>query len=128
LKEDHPLLPAVSISLYALAWLLNRLSKYNGYENFKTELTERIISEASYDKTNKLKERIVLSLVNTTHPSRSGEIPIESYEFSVEKQTNERNYDMNLIIPALKKWHTENWSNEIAKRAYSCLQSVYNLR
>ena len=127
LKEERLLLPAVSVSRYALAWLLDRLSKYDGYENFRTELTQKLISEANYDKTNKLKERIVISLVSTTPPARSGEIPIESYGFSVEKQANERNYDMNLIIPALKKWHTVNWSDEIAKRAFSRLKQEYNI-
>jgi len=126
-EEERFLLPAVSVSRYALAWLLNRLSIYEGYENFRTELTQKLISEANYDKTNKLKERIVMSLVSTSHPARSGEIPIESYRFSVEKQTNERNYDMNLIIPALKKWHTVNWSEEIAKRVFSLLKKEYNV-
>jgi hypothetical protein len=126
-EEERLLLPAVSVSRYALAWLLDRLSKYDGYENFRTELTQKLISEANYDKTNKLKERIVISLISTSHPARSGEIPIESYTFSVEKQTNERNYDMNLIIPALKKWHTVNWSDEIAKRVFSLLKQEYNV-
>lgn len=120
-EEERPLLPAVSVSRYALAWLLDRLSIYEGYENFRTELTQKLISEANYDKTNKLKERIVISLVSTTQPARSGEI-------LVENQANERNYDMNLIIPALKKWYTVKWSEEIAKRDFSYLQQAYNLR
>ena len=119
-EEERPLLPAVSVSRYALAWLLDRLSIYEGYENFRTELTQKLISEANYDKTNKLKERIVISLVST-QPARSGEI-------LVENQANERNYDMNLIIPALKKWYTVKWSDEIAKRDFSYLQQAYNLR
>ena len=127
-EEERLLLPAVSVSRYALAWLLDKLSIYEGYENFRTELTQKLISEANYDKTNKLKERIVMSLVSTSHPARSGEIPIESYRFSVEKQTNERNYDMNLIISALKKWQTVNWSDEINKRAFSLLKQEYNIR
>ncbi len=119
-EKPRFLLPTVSVSLYALAWLLNRLSIYDGYENFRTELTQKIISEADCDKTNKLKERIVVSLVDTQH-ARSGEI-------LVKNQANERNYDMNLIIPALKKWYTVMWTDEIAKRDFSYLQQAYNLR
>ena len=123
LQNRQRLLPSLSISRFALLMLMNDISEYPGYKDIKESFTQKILAEAENEPGVDLKERIVFSLVTFPTPSRSG----EEYQFSVNKGKNERKYDMNLIILALKKWHTVNWSDEIAKRAFSHLKQKYNI-
>ena len=127
LKEERPLLPSVSISRFALAWLMDVISEYPGYRNIRESFTQKIIAEAENESGTDLKERIIFSLVATTTSARSGEIRPEEHQFSVEKGKNEQKYDMSSITDALKKWYTVKWSDEIAKRAFSRLKQEYNI-
>jgi len=123
--SKQKLLPSLRISRFALAWLLEWLSKYDGYQEFKTPFTQSIIAEADREPATELRERIVFSLLSTTTPRRSGEVRPEEYQFSVLGQENEMRYDMGLIKEALNRWGGVTWSDEVAKRAFAQLQSAY---
>jgi hypothetical protein len=124
---DRPFLPALRMSRYSLALLVDRLRRHTEYENLRTKLTDKLIAEAERDGSNQLKERIIISLVNIRYPAGSREIPLESYEFSVDPTANERNYDMSLLVPALKLWHAVQFSDKVAEKALSHLARPYDL-
>jgi len=126
-QDRRRLLPLLSISRFALAWLMDDIRKYLGYKDIKASFTQKILAEAENESGTDLKERIIFSLVTTTTPARSGEIRTEEHQFSVEKGKNEQKYDMSSITDALKKWYAVKWSDEIAKRAFSRLQRAYNV-
>jgi hypothetical protein len=124
-QSKQKLLPSLKISRFALSWLLEWLSKYDGYQELKKGFTESIIAEADHEPGTDLKERIVFSLGSTLTPARSRKIHPEEYQFSVLKEENERRYEMGLIKEALNRWFTVKWSDDIAKRAFTQLQNVY---
>ena len=125
--QRKQLLPSLFISPFALTWLLERISKYNGYQDIKKDFTKNIIAEADNESGTDLRERIVFSLVVTTTPLRGGNIPPEKHHFSVEKNANEQRYDMETMIEALHRWFPVRWSDEIAKKAYDRLKQEYNI-
>lgn len=126
-QGNRQFLPVLRASRYSLARLIDRIQLFTEYEKVKTKLTQKLITEADNDETHLLKERIIMSLVSTTKPARSGEIPIESYEFAVDKKANERNYDMSSMISALIKWHAISFSDKVAEKAFSHFARAYDL-
>jgi hypothetical protein len=126
-KGKQKLLPSLKMSRFALVWLLNELSKYDGYKEIKVGLTEIIIAEADHEPLTELKERVVFSLVSITHPVRSREIRPEEYQISVLKEDNPRRFDMNSITEALRRWYPIKWTDDLAVRAFSLLCSTYNI-
>ncbi len=126
-QDRRRLLPSLSISRFALAWLMDDIRKYPGYKDIKASFTQKILAEAENESGVDLKERIIFSLVTTTTPARSGEIRPEEHKFSVEKGKNEQKYDITSITDALKRWYAVKWSDEIAKRAFSRLKQAYKV-
>ncbi len=126
-QGNRQFLPVLRASRYSLARLIDRIQRFTEYERVKTKLTQKLITEAENDEMHVLKERIIISLVNITLPGRSGEIPIESYGFSIDKAGNERNYDMSLMISALIKWHAISFSDKVAEKAFSHFARAYDL-
>lgn len=126
-QSKQKLLPSLAISRSALVWLLDGLGKYDGYHEIKAGLTESIIAEADHELGTDLRERIVFSLVSWTTPSRRREIRPEEYQISVLKEDNQRRFDMDLIMEALRRWYTVKWTDDLAGRAFSLLWSTYNI-
>jgi len=126
-QRKQKLLPSLRISRFALSWLLDWLSKYDGYQGIKAGLTESIIAEADHEPGTDLKERILFSLGSTRTPIRNREIRPEEYEFSVIKEENPRRFDMDLVMEALRRWYPTKWSDDLAGRVFSLLRSTYNI-
>lgn len=114
-------LPMLLFCRYSLGWFLESLKKCADYGSFRTQLTEKLISEADKDTSGELRERIILSLVGVSWPAGSRNPPIESYTISVDKQKNEQTYDMGLLLPVLKKWRSVRCTDQVAEAALSYL-------
>jgi len=118
-------LPAVRGSRFHLARLLYAMRNAPNYADIKLELTGKLISEANADDSKELRSQFVLSLVGVRYPARSGEIPLEAYEISVDKKNNDDLYDMNFVVPALRKWQKEGLPDKLAEKAMENLLNRY---
>ena len=115
------LLPSLGKFRFALANFLNVICKYDNYQQLKNDFTQRIINEADTETDTELRENIIFSLVNTTSSSP------QNYQFSVDKTTNEKKYDMNSMLSALQRWNVVKWNNDFVKDAFYVLKNIYNI-
>ena len=123
------LLPGLAISPFSLAWLLDDLLHAVGGERYlavRSDLTKVILSEALGADAEQMVRRIIFSLVETSMPARSGEIPVEHYRFNVNQSVNEARYDMALVKPVLANW-TAPQGDRLAEKALVHLKREYGL-
>jgi len=85
-----------------------------------------LISQTKTPDGQQIIQRIIFSLVETSHPARSGEIRLEEYNFRVNKEGNETRYDMSLILPALSNWPAFP-TEPLTERALAHLKEAYDL-
>lgn len=129
IEKGLPLLPGLTISRFSLAWLLDDLLFVvirEKYSAIRSVLTKVLLSQTEGPDGQQMMERIIFSLVETLQPARSGEIPIEEYQFNVNRSANETRYDMNLVFPALRSWSAVQ-ADRLTEKALSHLKHAYDL-
>ncbi len=107
-----------------LRWLLGTLKYNDDYESIKDQVTESILGRAEVDKSGYFAESVVISLVEYKYYAGRPDL-IEGYEFSVNKAENRRTFNMDMVLPVLKRWEDRRFADPVASKAFEHLMAAY---
>ena len=111
---------------FALAHFVGLLQAHPHYDKVRGPLTCRLVGEAAQTKSSDLQREVLLALTSgVSHPVMSGPVPPEAYEFSYDKASNEKRLDMPVLLPVLKKWHSEGAADPLAQQVLRELAVEY---
>ncbi len=127
MEDKGPFRVAVRRNRYSLLWLLEGMSAHDRYESFRGLLTKQLLAEATADTTGLLKSRLIHVLVDDRHAAVSGEPPLESYEFQVNRDRNARLLDMDEVIATVRMWDPASFEDEVSRQAVLCFRQAYDL-
>jgi len=109
---------------YYLSWLIDGLKFNDDYANIRDQVTESILERAGADQSGDIIEGVVISLVHFQHPASRPDL-IGEYEFSVNKQENQEKYNMDMLLPVLKRWEGRSFHDQVASKGYEHLAAQY---
>jgi len=123
---DRALIPVVVSYPFALAHFVGLLQAHPQYDKVRSVLTGKLVGEAVQTKSSALQREILIALTRgAEHPVMNGPVPPEAYKFSYDQASNEKRLDMSLLLPVLKKWHSEGVADPLAQRVLRELAVEY---
>ncbi|MBN2269674.1 MAG: AAA family ATPase [Sedimentisphaerales bacterium] len=109
---------------YYLSWLLNGLKFSDDYKSIRNQVTESILEIVEADRSADITEGMLISLVHFQYPASRPDL-IEEYEFSVNKQENQQKYNMDKVLPVLKRWEGRSFDDQVAYKGFEHLLAEY---
>jgi len=123
---DRTLISVVVSYPFALAHFVGLLRHHPQYDKMRSPLTRKLVDEAEQTKSSTLHREILTALASEwTRPATKGPIPPEAYEFSFDHALNEMRFDMSILLPVVKKWHSEGVADPLAQRVLRELPAEY---
>jgi hypothetical protein len=107
-----------------LGWILGVLQYNEDYENIREQVTGSALKKTENDKSGKFAESLVISLVVYHYPAGKPDL-IDRYEFHINKEENQKTYDMDMLLPLIAKWKERKFKDPVAAKAYEYLLKEY---
>lgn len=104
--------------------LLWALEGNDDYESIRNLITESLLKKANADKSGFFAESIVMSLVHFACSAARPDL-IETYSFSVNKEENERTFNMEILLPVVSEWNGQQFKDQVAAKAFEHLTRAY---
>lgn len=126
---NRPLLEAIGQDLFSVYGFVQCLrADAEEYAAIRRQLTERLLDQADQDQTHRLKQSVVICLVQTAHRGTGDpEPPLEAYRFPVDGKENDRALELALVIPALRRWASVELPDPRARKAFAAVRQHYGI-
>jgi hypothetical protein len=99
--------------------------KYNDdYESIREQVTKSVLERIEAEKSSEFLESVVISLVRYQYPAGRPDF-IDGYEFHVDKEENQKTYDMNMLLPLIKRCKGREFKDPVSAKAYEHLLKAY---
>lgn len=107
-----------------LGWLLKAFKYNNDDENLRQQVTESVLKAAEAEKSEAMAEGIVISLVHYQYPAGRPDW-INEYKFSVNKEENQQMFNMDMLLPVLKRWEDRQFGDQVVSKAFEHVMAAY---
>jgi hypothetical protein len=123
---DRKLISIVVSYPFALAHFVGILRHHPQYDKLRSLLTRKLVDEAEQTKSSDLQREMLTALPSIVElPVMSGPVPPEAYKFSYDQALNKEQFDMSILLPVVKKWHSEGVADPLAQRVLRELAAEY---
>ena len=105
--------------------LILEMLKYNdNYDEIRDEVTNVVLEKIKSEKSKVILSNLIISLVHFSYPAGRQDL-IDQYDFSINKDENQKTFNMNLIFPLLKGCENLQFSDQVVSKAFKHLMASY---
>jgi hypothetical protein len=124
---EKSLLPVVKKDRFAIQKFIKIIQIHPLYENFVQKFVGKLLIEAENDSSHCLKIGIIMLLVGWERPAFDEDPPASTYNFKTSKAFIEKMCDMQILLPAFKRWIAVKLPDPVASRAFLKLKEELSI-